>query len=780
MTTTRRLTAILAADVAGFHSRIDADLGGTLRALEAIRRDLLDPTIAVYNGRLLRKAGGLLLVEFDNVVEAVRCATHLQRTIAEHNRNLPAEKRIEFRIGIHQGDVVVQDGHLSGDGVNIARGLEGLAQPGGICLSARAKEEAEGKLAVQFEDVGEQQFRNRWRPIRTYQIPPGAASSVRISERPTRRLAAILAADVAGYSRLMGADEEGTHERVQTHLQELVNPKITEHRGRVVKNTGDGFLAEFQSVVDAVRCAVEVQRGMVERNAAALPDKRIEFRVGINLGDVIVEEHDIFGDGVNIAARLEALAEPGGICVSRMVRDNVRDKLDYSFQDLGEQQVKNIGRPVRVYGLRPESVANVPRATVWATASNLPPIAAPRLSIVVLPFTNLSDDREQQYFADGITEDLTTDLSRIAHSFVISRSTAFTYRNTAVDTRQIGRELGVRYVLEGSVRRSGSQVRISAQLIDAATGAHVWTERFDRDTADLFALQDEITSRLASALGVELIATEAARPAEHPDALDHVLRGRAVLSKPWTPDTFREAINLFEHALALDPQSAEAQSRLAAVLMIRVLSGMANSAVADVSRAEALVDQALASSPHLPYAHIIKGHVLRAQNRWEEAVPEYEAALALDQNSVFALTGLGWCKLSDGSLDEVIPLLEQAIRLSPRDPGIGSFYYLIGTVHLLQSHTDEAIVWLEKTHSAMPTVPIHRSCLAAAYALRGETERAAAELAGARRLDGGNLFSSIAHLKAYPGFAWWWAPKTRALYEATYFAGLRKAGMPEE
>ena len=594
----------------------------------------------------------------------------------------------------------------------------------------------------------------------------------------TRRLAAILAADVAGYSRLMGADEEGTHERLKTHLRELVDPKIREHYGRIVKNTGDGLIAEFPSVVDAVRCAVEMQRGMIDREPELPEERHIRFRIGINLGDVIAEEHDIFGDGVNVAARLEALAEPGGICISRVVRDQIRDKLPYRLEDLGERSVKNIARPVPVYALRPEGIAGSQTLSVSSTTSSPPPVAAPRLSIVILPFTNLSDDREQQYFADGVTEDLTTDLSRLENMFVISRNTALTYRGKPINTRQIGRELGVRYVLEGSVRRSGNQVRVSAQLIDAATDAHLWAERFDRDTADLFALQNEITSRLANALGVELIATEAARPAEHPDALDHILRGRAVLSKPWTPDTFREAINLFEHALALDPQSAEAQSRLAAVLMIRVLSGMANSAVADLPRAEALVDQALASSPHLAYTHIIKGHVLRAQNRWEEAVPEYEAALALDQNSVFALTGLGWCKLSNGSLDEVIPLLEQAIRLSPRDPGIGSFYYLIGTVHLLQSHTDEAIVWLKKTRSVMPAAPIHRSRLAAAYALRGETERAAAELAEARRLNGGDLFSSIAHLKAYPGG--WGTPKTRALYETTYFAGLRKAGVPEE
>jgi adenylate cyclase len=273
--------------------------------------------------------------------------------------------------------------------------------------------------------------------------------------RVERRLAAIMAADIAGYSRLMGADEEGTHERLKAHLAELVYPKIEEYRGRVVKNTGDGFLAEFASVVDAVRCAVEMQRGMAERNAGIAAAERIEFRIGVNLGDVIAEEHDIFGDGVNVAARLEALAEPGGICISRVVRDQIRDKLPYLFEDLGEQQAKNITRPVRVYALRPVIVENLLGSSGLPAAA----IAAPRLSIVVLPFANLSSDPEQQYFADGITEDLTTDLSRIAGMLVISRSTAFTYRNKRANARQIGRELGVRYALEGSVRRLDTQVR---------------------------------------------------------------------------------------------------------------------------------------------------------------------------------------------------------------------------------------------------------------------------------------------------------------------------------
>jgi adenylate cyclase len=304
----------------------------------------------------------------------------------------------------------------------------------------------------------------------------------------TRRLTAILAADVAGYSRLMGTDEEGTHERLKAHLRQLIDPKIEEHRGRIVKKTGDGLLAEFASVVNAVRCAAEVQRGMIDRNAD-LPDaRRIKFRIGINLGDVIADGDDIFGDGVNVAARLEALAEPGGICISRTVRDQIRDKLAYQFEDLGEQNVKNIARPVRAYKLRPEPSAPPPVWSAQPGTSISRPALAPRLSIVVLPFANLSNDPDQQYFADGITEDLTTDLSRLADMLVISRNTAFTYRNKPLDTRQIGRELSVRYVLEGSVRRSSNQIRITAQLIDAETDTHLWSERFDRDMGDLFAL----------------------------------------------------------------------------------------------------------------------------------------------------------------------------------------------------------------------------------------------------------------------------------------------------
>jgi adenylate cyclase len=640
----------------------------------------------------------------------------------------------------------------------------------------------------------------------------------------TRRLAAILAADVAGYSRLMGIDEEGTHERLKAHLSELVEPKIGEHRGRIVKNTGDGLLAEFASVVDAVRCAVEVQRGMANREPEVPEERRIRFRIGVNLGDVIVEEHDIFGDGVNVAARLEALAEPGGICVSRMVRDQIRDKLPYPFEDMGEQSVKNIARPVRVYAWRPEGVADLPTTRVpivvpsrhrrsilaligvvlapvlviavvtwwfWpmtrssptatpavaATTSVAQPLVAPRLSIVVLPFANLSTDPDQQYFADGITENLTTDLSR-SRMLVISRNTAFTYRNRPIDTKQIGRELGVRYVLEGSVQRSGSKVRVNAQLIDAATDAHLWAQQFDGDTTDLFALQDEITRRIAITLSLEITDAEAVQPTQNPDAVDYVLRGRAAMNRALSPENYAEAIKLFEHALELDPQSTQAQLWLALVLEGRVQDFPGSSAADDLKRAETLANGALAAAPRRALAHFVKGQVLRAQRRCAEAIPEFETALALNRNFVGALDRIGRCKIFVGAIEEAIPLLEQAIRLGPREPTIGNTYAAIGSAHLLQSHIDDAILWFEKARRAQPERAAFRAFLASAYALKGDNERAAAELAEARKLGGEGSWQSIAQRRA--NLPYETTPAIRALVEATFYEGLRKAGMSEE
>jgi TolB-like protein/class 3 adenylate cyclase len=514
--------------------------------------------------------------------------------------------------------------------------------------------------------------------------------------RVERRLAAILAADVAGYSRLIGANEEGTLARLRAHRRELIDPKIAEHRGRIVKTTGDGLLVEFTSVVDALRCATELQSAMVDRNTVPA-DGRIEFRIGIHQGDIVVEDGDIFGDGVNIAARLEGLAEPGGICVSARVQEDAAGKLDLVFESIGEQQLKNIARQIRVFRVGAQSVA-LPSAP--PAMPGLQPAVAPRLSIVVLPLANLSNDPEQQYFADGITEDLTTDLSRIAGMLVISRNTAFTYRNERVDTKQIGRDLAVRYVLEGSVRRSGNQVRVNAQLIEAESDTHLWADRFDRDMSDLFALQDEVVSRIAIALNLELAKAEGARPTVNPDALDFILRGRAAGSKTPSRENNAEAISLFEHALALEPNSLQAKSRLARALAGRAMNSWSVSAAADLARAERLIAEVLAASPLDPDVHHSKGVVLRVQGRPDEAIAEFETQLPFDRNSTHALFQLGWCKAMTGSIDEVIPLIERLIRLSPRDPHIANWYVRIGWVYLLQSRLEEAILWLEKSRSA--------------------------------------------------------------------------------
>jgi class 3 adenylate cyclase/TolB-like protein len=452
-----------------------------------------------------------------------------------------------------------------------------------------------------------------------------------------RRLAAILAADVAGYSRLMGADEEGTLDRLKAHRRELVDSKIKEHRGRIVKTTGDGMLVEFPSVVDAVRCAVELQRAMLDRNAETPEDRRIAFRIGINLGDVIIDGDDIYGDGVNIAARLEALAEPSGICISRVVRDQIRDKLPYRFEDMGEQSVKNIARPVRVYAMSATIVAStalvtapaplgrvrtlqhliVPASAIavlciamaawWAWPNGTPaggptrsPVAptaplavaeikpAPRLSVVVLPFSNLSNDPDQEYFVDAITDDLTTDLSRISGSFVIARNTAFTYKGKSLDVKQIGRELGVRYVLEGSARPVGEQIQVNVQLIDAESGAHLWADRFDTDRVNLGRAQEEITGRLARTLRLELVGV-AGRQIERestvdPDTRDLIMRGWAWVYRPFSPANRQEARRAFEQALTIDPGSLDARVGLASVLSNNLVQGLSSS-VEQVSRA---------------------------------------------------------------------------------------------------------------------------------------------------------------------------------------------------
>ena len=435
----------------------------------------------------------------------------------------------------------------------------------------------------------------------------------------------------------------------------------------------------------------------------------------------------------------------------------------------------------RVYAMRPEGSARLSTASVSSTTSSTLPTVAPRLSIVELPFANLSADREQQYFADGITDDLTTDLSRLAGLLVISRNTAFTYRNKPIDTKQIGHELGVRYALEGSVRRIGSQFRINAQLIDAESDTHLWAERFNGNTSDLFALQDEITRRIAITLGIELVRVEAARPTNNPDALDFILRGRAVGLEPRSRDSYARQISLFEHALRLDPRSAEAKSLLASSLSARLLNFGPSGHEGDLTRAGELTAEALAAAPRDPLAHYAKGEVLRVQGRIEEAISEYETVLASNPNRVAALAAIGRCKIFIGPIDEAIPAQELAIRLSPRDPEIGFWYFRIGQAHLFQSRVEQAIPWFEKARRVDPEIPFFHAYLASAYALHGDMEQANAELAEARRLDAAGNYSSIARemLRQSLSQNRGTRPEIRALIEATFFAGLRKAGVPE-
>ena len=445
--------------------------------------------------------------------------------------------------------------------------------------------------------------------------------------RAGRRLAAILAADLAGYSRLMHDDEEGTHARLTALLANTVEPAIAEHGGRVVKHTGDGFLAEFPSAVEAVRAAIHFQNSIRDLAAGEAEDRRLVFRVGINIGDVIVEAHDIFGDGVNIAARLEGIAEPGGICISSSAYDQVRGKVGVEFVDLGEQSLKNIARPVRTHAVIPDGLGSATKS--GSTTPN--PASVPRLSIVVLPFSNIGGDPEQDYFVDGVTESLTTDLSRISGSFVIARNSAFSYKGKSIDVRQVGRELNVRYALEGSVQRGGSRFRINVQLIDAQTGNHLWAERFDKPVADLFDVQDEIVSRLANTLTSQLVEVEAQRAerSPHPDATDMYFQGWAVANKGITPEYMTKARSFFERALTLDPKNIEALVGMASIDLGMAANHLIDDGVAHLAVAETALTRALSLAPHHARAHIFMGVVLIYTNRAAQGIAQCEQALML-------------------------------------------------------------------------------------------------------------------------------------------------------
>jgi len=601
----------------------------------------------------------------------------------------------------------------------------------------------------------------------------------------TRRLAAILAADVAGYSRLMGGDEEGTLERLKSHRGGVVDPKIKEHHGRIVKTTGDGMLVEFSSVVDAVRCAAEIQRAMVDRETELAEDRRIRFRVGINLGDIIADGDDIFGDGVNVAARLEALAEPGGICVSRVVRDQIRDKLSYAFDDMGEQIVKNIARPVRAYALGAAVVAALPAVTAVPRPRSRRQSAGarrdtPRLSIVVLPLANLSNDPDQEYFADGITDDLTTDLSRISGSFVIARNTAFTYKGKSVDVKRVGRDLGVRYVLEGSVRRAGDQVRANVQLIDAETGAHLWADRFDTDRANLAQAQDEITARLAQSLNLELVEAAGRRIEQERvvdlDSRDLIMRGWAWYYRPLSIGTVEEAHRAFERALQADPRSIDARIGLASILVRKMAEGWSGAQHEDEAFAERLLLESLESDTNRPSAHYAFGMLRRVQNRLAEARMEFETTITLDRNHARSFFRLGQTLMFLGRPEASIPHIEKAIRLNPRDPNIARPYAILGQAHLLLGRVDQGIDLLRQARAANPRFWWLHLILAGALGFKGDLDGAKSALAESMRLKPG--VNSLTQWHAQ--MPWITDPQFIKLTEPTLYAGLRRLGFPDE
>jgi TolB-like protein len=590
------------------------------------------------------------------------------------------------------------------------------------------------------------------------------------AERVRRRLAAILAADVVGYSRLTGTDEEGTLARLKTLRRELIDPAIAAHRGRIVKTTGDGMLIEFASVVDAVRFAVELQRGLASRNGDIPPDERIEFRVGVHLGDVVVEGDDLLGDGVNVAARLEGIAEPGAICLSGDAYRQVKGRITLPVRDLGEQRLKNIAEPIRIYAVPPTSAQPTPSPAA-------PSVHTPRLSIVVLPFADLGGDKEQDYFVDGITENLTTDLSRIPGAFVIARNTAFTYKGKAVDARQIGRELGVRYVMEGSVQTSENRIRVSAQLIDAESGAHLWAERFDKLRLDLFDMQDEITTRLARALGVELVAAESRRAErERPDSMDAIdlsMRGWALMNQPFSADNARKARHLFEAALRLDERNVDALVGLADTHIRDVLNFLSENPTEQMRLAEVAVSNAMTFAPNNALAYFARGTLFYALRAPDQALRYYELAIGLNRNYPWAHAQAGVIKIILGLASETEGHVAQAIRLSPRDPSLDVWHAYSGTADLHLERLDQAVERLRLATNINPKNAVCYFHLAAALALADRhAEAAAARRAGQQLLP----HFTIARYRAE-------ARGDNLIYLAgreRICDGMRKAGIPEE
>ncbi|HYA07056.1 MAG TPA: adenylate/guanylate cyclase domain-containing protein [Xanthobacteraceae bacterium] len=538
-----------------------------------------------------------------------------------------------------------------------------------------------------------------------------------------RKLAAIFASDVVGYSRLMGADEAGTLAALKRHRETVLEPAVAAHHGRIVKLVGDGAIVEFGSVVDAVNCAISVQRSGASLPGNGSQAPAIVLRIGINLGDVILEGDDIYGDGVNVAARLEPLAEPGGICISSIVNESVGNRVDVSFKDGGEINVKNIERPIRIWKWHPGTDSAPARRT---DAARLEPSAA-TASIAILPFTNMSGDPEQEYFSDGISEDIITDLSKIAGIVVIARNSSFAYKGRAVDVRTVGRDLGVRSVLEGSIRRAGNRVRITAQLIDAASGGHIWAERYDRDLTDIFAVQDDVTRRIVDALKVTLSPADKARLAEteksNIDAYDCVLRGREImLGKEKTRKTFEESVAFFKKALALDPNYSLAYACLGFAYNFDYQNRWSDDPDGSLRLAKQYAQQAIAKDAKEPLAHCVAALVALYERDHDKAQAEIDIALSLNPSSPFAHNILGSIRNYAGQPLEAIPEIEHAMRL---DPAFNAqFLHFLGVAYLLAGKFETAAALLRQRIRAVPGTDFSRAILASALGYLGELDEA--------------------------------------------------------
>jgi TolB-like protein/Tfp pilus assembly protein PilF len=585
-----------------------------------------------------------------------------------------------------------------------------------------------------------------------------------------RKIAAILVADVVGYSRLAGADEDRTLSRLRALRSDLIDPAVAGHHGRVVKRTGDGLIAEFRSVVEAVRSAIAMQNGLLEHNVGVPDDRRIDFRIGIHLGDVVEEaDGDLMGDGVNIAARLEGIAKPGAICLSEDAYRQVRGRLDLAVIDLGAIQLKNIAEPIRVYSLQ---VGEPPQAPALAPEKSAPP----RLSMVVLPFANIGGGVEQDHFVDGVTESLTTDLSRIRGSFVIGRNTAFTYKGKPVDLKQIGRELNVRYVLEGSVQRGGNRVRVNVQLIDAEFGHHLWAERFDKPLADLFDMQDEIVARLASALNTELIAAEVRRAeqAPTPDSMDLYFQGLAWFYRGLTPDNIAQARSFFDRALDADPDNVDALVGSARVDQVEGVFLFVTDRAAAFAAAEAKLTKALSAAPDHARGHSQLGFVYIYTERAAEGIAKCEHALALDRNLAHAHAYVGIGKIFIGRAEETESHIAEALRLSPRDTLAYVWMAAAGTAKRHLGIWEEAVAWFQRAIEANRNFPESHFELAATLAQLGRLDRARSAVRAGLALEP-NFSVSRARAFFTPESS---DPKYLARTERI-LEGLREAGLPE-